>query len=303
MALKITKATDPITVSTITMCLYAVPGVGKTSMGCTAEKPLLLDFDRGAYRSKNRGDVVQVESWPDVLDIKADDLKPYKTVVVDTAGRALDVLGPHIIKNNPKAGNRLGGLSLQGFGEMKTAFTSWIKLVRSFGLDVVLLSHSDEQKDGDDIRERLDIQGGSKNEIYKAADCMGRIYMRNGQRMLNFSPTDTAFGKNPAGFDPLPVPDYATEPRFLAGVIERTKAALNQLSAEQTSTAASLDEWRLAIEDAETVEDFNGILPAVHGSDERVRDNVKRLLVKAAKMRGFAFDKKAGAFVDGQAAA
>src|SRR6185295_2678119 len=106
MTLRITKATDPIEVKNICLTIYANPGIGKTSMAFTAEKPLLLDFDRGAYRSGNRGEVVQVESWADIMGITADDLKPYKTVAIDTAGRALDALTSHILRTNPKAGNK-----------------------------------------------------------------------------------------------------------------------------------------------------------------------------------------------------
>jgi hypothetical protein len=202
MTLRITKASDPITVSQIIATIYAPPGVGKTSIGYTAEAPLLLDFDGGAYRAANRGDTVQVKAWADVSGITADDLKPYKTLVLDTAGRALDCLATDIIAGNPKLG-RGGALTLQGFGELKARFIAFTKLIRSFGLDLVLLVHSDEQKSGDDIIERLDAQGGSKNEIYKVSDLMGRIKIEAGKRTLNFSPTDTAFGKNPAGFPKL----------------------------------------------------------------------------------------------------
>jgi hypothetical protein len=301
--LKITKASEAIKVDTVTVTLYAVPGIGKTSTGFTADKPLLLDFDRGSYRSANRGDVVQIADWTDVTSITAEDLKPYKTIVLDTVGRALDCLGVHIIKNNPKAATRAGALSLQGYGELKSTFVAWTKLVRSFGLDVVLLSHSDEQKDGDDVKERLDIQGGSKNEIYKASDAMGRIYMRNGKRVLNFSPTDTAFGKNPAGLPALEVPDFATSGDFLAGVIAQTKAALNKMSAEQTKATTALDDWKRAIDEASSAEEFNDLIEPIKGADSAVRDNAKRLLMKKAKAAGLAFDKAKGAFVEQGAAA
>lgn len=296
--LKITKASDPIEVHSITLSLYSVPGIGKTSTGYTADRPLLLDFDKGSYRSKNRRDTVLIETWSDVTAITADDLKPFSTVVVDTAGRALDVLTAHILKNNPKAGNRAGGLSLQGYGELKSVFTTWLKFVRSFGLDVVLLSHSDEQKDGDDVKERLDIQGGSKNEICKASDCMARLYLHNGKRMLNFSPTDTAFGKNPASLPPLDVPDFTKSDDFLATVIARTKASLNELSAEQTAVAALLTDWKAKVDAAETAADFNALLPLGKDLDERIRDNAKRVLVKGAKDREIVI--KDGAFVGGK---
>ena len=295
MGLKITKSSEPIEVKNLTVCLYAVPGIGKTSTGFTAEKPLLLDFDKGAYRAANRGDVVQVETWEDVMGIVVDDLKPYRTLVVDTAGRALDALTSHIIGGNPKMG-RGGALTLQGYGELKSKFVAWTKLVRSFGLDVILLCHSDEQRNGDDLIERLDMQGGSKNEIYKAADVMGRIYLHGGKRTLNFSPTDTAFGKNPAQLPPLEIPDFATDGGFLAGVIAQTKTALNRLSAAQTSAATLLVEWKERVGKAESAEDFDALIGPAKEADEAVRDNVKRMLTKAAKAKGLAFNKTTGAF-------
>uniref|UniRef100_UPI001589DC4D ATP-binding protein n=1 Tax=Brucella pseudintermedia TaxID=370111 RepID=UPI001589DC4D len=138
--------------------------------------PLLLDFDNGSYRSANRRDAVIISNWSDVASISAEDLAPFKTVIMDTAGRALDALTADIIRANPKHG-RGGSLSLQGYGELKSRFIAFLKLLNSFGKDVVLIAHMDEQRNGDDIIERLDVQGGSKGEIYKAADAMGRLVL------------------------------------------------------------------------------------------------------------------------------
>ena len=131
-----------------------------------------------------------------MTSITAEDLAEFKTVVVDTAGRALDVLSADIIRRNAKMG-RGGALTLQGYGQLKSEFTAWLKMVKSMGKDVVLIAHSSEDKSGDDLIERLDVQGGSKGEIYKSADAMGRLNMINGKRILNFNPSDTSFGKNP----------------------------------------------------------------------------------------------------------
>ncbi len=301
MPLKITRAIDTIEVKTITACIYAIPGIGKSTLGFTAHKPLLLDFDNGSYRTKNRGDTVQIDSWADVSAITADDLKPYSTLVIDTAGRALDELSVTIIRENPKMG-RGGALTLQGFGELKSRFTGWLKLMRSFTLDVVLVVHADEQRKGDELIERLDIQGGSKNEIYKSSDVMGRICWQDGKRVLNFSPTDTAFGKNPAQLPPLEVPHYSQEPGFLGDVLARIKASLNEQSAAQVATAAVLADWKAKIDELETVEEFNEMMATAKPSEE-VKANVWRLMVKAGKAKELEFDKKAGAFAPKKKAA
>lgn len=297
MTLRITKAADPITVEQIIATIYAPPGVGKTSTGYTADAPLLLDFDGGAYRAANRGDTVQVKAWADVSSISAEDLKPYKTLVLDTAGRALDCLAADIISVNPKLG-RGGALTLQGFGELKARFIAFTKLVRSFGLDLVLLVHSDEQKNGDDIIERLDAQGGSKGEIYKVSDIMGRIKIEAGKRTLNFNPTDTAFGKNPAGFPKFEVPSFTATPHFLAKVIADTKLALNKQTAEQKVVSDELASWseqfaKLAIE----ANGFNTMLGTIKANaSDAARDNAGRMLIKLGKDRGLAWDAKAKQF-------
>jgi hypothetical protein len=293
--IKITKCNEAIEVSAITACLYAVPGVGKTSMGFTAEQPLLLDFDKGSYRAQNRKDVVQVAAWADVAGMTAADLAGYKTVVVDTAGRALDCLTADIIESNPKMG-RGGALTLPGYGELKARFVAWTKLVRGFGKDVVLLCHSDEQRSREDLIERLDMQGASKGEVYKAADCMGRIYLQGGKRVLNFSPTDTAFGKNPAMLPPLMVPDYTEVPDFLGGVIAQIKASLNKLSTDGMAAAEAIEGVQKRIAEAVTMTDFDALLPVCREMPEAVRNNSKKLLLKAAKAKGFGYNKDTGAF-------
>src|SRR3990167_5019230 len=116
MALKIHKASDPILVTQIKMLIYGQPGIGKSSFGFTAEAPLTLDFDDGARRSAFRQDIVQIGSWADVNNITPEDLKPYKTLVIDTVGRALDFIAASLIADNPKLGSKTGGLTLQGYG-------------------------------------------------------------------------------------------------------------------------------------------------------------------------------------------
>jgi len=287
MALKITKASEPIVVERLNLCIYAQPGVGKTSLAFTAEDPILLDFDLGSHRAANRRDTVRMHSWADAESMTAQDLAPYKTVIIDTAGRALDALASDIIKKNPKMGKGGGALSLQGFGELKGRYAAYSRLLNSFGKDVVLICHMDEQRNGDDIIERLDAQGSSKGEIYKSVDAMGRIFVRNGKRYLDFSPREGSFGKNPGQFAELEIPHPTLNPHFLGETIAAIKAKLNEMSADQVKLQAEMDEWAMAIRDFETVDDFNRQL------DE----------IKVAKDKGFIANKKTKLYEEAAVAA
>jgi len=215
----------------------------RASTAFTAEKPLLLDFDRGAHRAQNRKDIVEVRAWSDVTTITADDMADYSTIVVDTAGRAIDCLSADIIARNPKMG-RGGALSQQGFGQLKSEFAAWLKSLRALGKDVVLIAHMDEQRNGEEVMERLDIQGSSKNEIYKLADAMGRLRIVDGKRVLDFNPSGTGFGKNPAQLPVMDIPNFASSPLFLADVLASIKASLNSMSESAIAAMQAQDDLR-----------------------------------------------------------
>ncbi len=294
MALKITRASDPITVERLNMVLYGPPGLGKTSVAFTADAPLLLDFDNGSHRAANRKDVVRVSAWGDVAGMTAEDLEPFKTVIVDTAGRALDALSVDIIRANPKHGHG-GALTLQGFGELKARFGAFLKLLNSFGKDVVLIAHMDEQRSGDDVIERLDVQGGSKGEIYKSADAMGRLVLTGKQRQLLFSPTDAAFGKNPGQLPPLdiPSPDRPEFNTFLAGVIRETKDRLNAATEAQKLAQEEQEWWSAHLPEVKDANGLNALLGRIGAAPRAVKIMVR----DRAKEIGAEYDEDKKAFV------
>jgi hypothetical protein len=287
MALKITSASEPIPVNRITMALYGDPGVGKTTLAFTAEKPLLFDFDNGAHRAVNRQDVVRVASWADVDGVTVSDLAPYSTIIVDTAGRMLDALSADIIASDAKLG-RGGVLSQQGWGRLKQRFTAWLKMLNQSGKDVILIAHGTEKMDGETVNARLDVQGGSKDEIYKSVDAMGRVYIKGGKRVLCFDPTESAFGKNPGQFGLLEIPNPITSD-FIARVIEDTKSALNTQTEAMRVEAAKIEEWREALALLKTADDFNGKLDAIKSQSKPIQ----KLFADAATAAGLTFNKAA----------
>lgn len=291
--LKIVKANEPMLVERINVCIYGAPGLGKTSLGFTAEAPLLLDFDGGAYRAANRKDTQVIKKWQDVAAITTDDMAPYKTIMVDTAGRGLDFLTQDIIQRDPKMG-RGGSLTLQGYGQLKALFQAWLKMLNSLGKDVLLLAHLDEQRSGDDVIERLDIQGSSKAEIYKTSDAMGRIILQGNKRYIDFSPRPFAFGKNPANLPLIEFPSPAVQPDTLAKVITQIKASINKLSAEQKDAQQLIEEWAqfLGGLTAKDIETLNSNLTGLKKAPLAVRSQAG----KRAKELGWKWNKSSALF-------
>lgn len=298
MALKIVSGSEPVTVKNVKILLYGEPGAGKTSLGFSAKNPLLLDFDHRTYTARNRRDAVELNTWSDALELTPAILKNYDTVIVDTVGRALDMITLHLIEGDSKMANRNGALTLQGYGALKATFTNWMKFLTNINKDVVLIAHNREDKDGDNKIVRPDISGGSYSEVMKTVDFAGYLYMGDKkQRLLNFSPTSSSVGKNSANLDILTVPDLHTEPDWFGDVIDTMKRGLGGINAEYTKITGLLDEWRSTISDLETVGEINNIYKEVKTIGKPLSLQLWSLLKNRADALGLHYDKEAGQFI------
>jgi hypothetical protein len=239
-----------------------------------------------------------VQSWNDVASMSAQDVSGYKCLTIDTGGRMLDMMTFAMGKENSKMIRAGGQPTMQGWGKLKSDFANFIKRIREFGLDIIIITHSSEDKSGDDVIDRIDVQGSSKNEIYKVSDMMGRLSIKNGKRVLNFSPTDVSFGKNPAQFEELTVPNPAENPDFLDQRIDQAKQFLNQMSAESIEVQKLLDEWSIKFNDCLSAKEFTEMIGACKKADARIIENLRRMIVKDASGKGFKFDAKKGVFTD-----
>lgn len=197
----IKQPNEPLTTQSIVTLLYGQPGIGKTTWSLSAPEPLLLDFDGGIKRvaPKDRKAYVPIKSWEDAIEvIQNEDLSQYKTLVIDTAGMALDFLSMKIIKDNPKLGYG-AELSLKGFGKLKSDFRAFTSLCKSKGKHLVFVAHDRESTDGDNKYIRPDITGGSLSLLTREADLVGYMEALATRRTVSFTPTSRAYGKNTGG--------------------------------------------------------------------------------------------------------
>lgn len=290
MALKIIRSNEPITVNNVVVTIYGNPSSGKTSLAYTAQDVLLLDFDRGSFRAHNRqGDTVQVEKWADVVGITADDLKPYKTLVIDTVGNMINSIIAHIELTNPsKAKN-----TMLLYGEVAKVYKGFVTKIKSCGMDLVFIAHYAEDKKGDQIITRIDAGGKARNDVYQSSDLLGYLEYSDGTRILNFNPVDGKIAKNTGNFAPI---DLTKTPVDLADIIEQLKHKINSLSEEALAKQQAYDNTINLIDNAETIEQFTELMTnEVVAADKQ--GALKKRLVAKAKERGIDFDTKQKCFV------
>jgi hypothetical protein len=297
--LKLIRSTDTLSIKHPAMMVYSSnPGVGRTSLAYMTRKPLLLDFDNGAHRARNRRDTAQMETWADVDELlRGDALAEFDTVIMDTVGRFLDLLTVDIIEKNSKHGKD-GALSQQGWGALKTRFKITRDRLASLGKDLVMVAHGKEEKDGETTMFRPDIQGGSYGEVLKSADFVGFMYIQGKDRVLDFNPTDRWIGKNPAAWGPLKVPAYGKEPEFLSGLIDKAREALGKISEESAQAAGLIADWRAKLETECSPDDLvKAVATAKALSPAIVREQVKKLIWERAQAKGYTWEATKEAFV------
>lgn len=300
MALNIVTSVQPLNVENIITFIYGDPGIWKTSLAFTAKNPILFDFDKGAYRASNRKDTVQIGSWQEVATFTAQDLVNYDTIIIDTAGRALDMIIDSL-KTDSRNKTQSGQLSMQGYGKLGGIFTDWLKMLRGMGKDIVLLAHASEDKDGDNVIKRPDMVGGSKKEAYKIADMMAYMTMQQGQngavRVLNFTPNHTYLAKDSGQIGNIIINSMTDAPNQLADIIQATKDHINSLSAEAAKAQQQLENLRNDLLDAESTSDLDELKADLNKSHPLYKEMALSVMSRS-KALGFIYDKSSDSFID-----
>lgn len=306
MALNIIPADQALNISAIITYIYADPGLGKTSLGFTADNAISFDFDRGAHRTGElrRGAVIPVQQWSDIENIKKHDLAPFNTVVIDTVGAMLECIKTHLLKTSTNRQSD-GALKLKAQGLANMKFKQYINTLLSFGKDVVFIAHASEDQNGDQVIYRPELGGKNRNELYRIADMMGYMTtVTTGEgknaRVINFKPSPTHHAKNSGGLGgetgEVWVPDLKENPNFLAGLIKDAKAHINTLTPAQLANIKAQDELNNFIQscnEALYASDLNQLTETLKNDEGHLYfHNMRQAIVARAKELGCIANKE-----------
>ena len=203
------------------------PGIGKTTLGLSAPKPLLIDVDFGINRvmASVRKDYIQPESYEQLLEDLKGDLSDYETIVIDTGGKLLDLMKAYVIKNDIKNAKKDGTLSLQGYGAVGREFTRFMNYIYfELRKHCVIIFHAVEEKQDEETKLRILVEGSTKNTVWQNVELGGFIEMRGNKKTIGFDNSERYFAKSSFGIKGIyniPELDTNTPNNFLTKLFEQ----------------------------------------------------------------------------------
>lgn len=302
MSLNIISPAQIITVNAIKLYFYGDPGMYKTTLGMTANKALIIDADKGAYRTgaNRRADVVVAECWNDIANISPVDLEPYQTVVFDTIGRVLDLVKAHLA-NDRKNTKGDGSLKLNVQGVANTMFSTFVNKIITSGRDVVFIAHATEDKNDNLTLIRPDLGGKNRQEIYRLCDAMAYLCLETNkqgiqERVLKFESQEGYHSKDAGGLGNVPVPDLrqSQNSRFLGDLIEQVKTTLNTMTPEQQEAQKlklEWEQWEKSCIEAKFPSDFNALMDELKQEHPNFK-NMWNCMKHFAYQLGFTYNKQ-----------
>jgi hypothetical protein len=291
------------TTKCIKMLIYGQPGIGKSTLALSAPSPLHLDFDGGVHRvrAEHLAPTVQIESWENVIDLmEKEDLSPFKTLVIDTAGKMLDYMSAYIIAKDSKMGRKDGQLALQGFGARKGMFQRFLAQAGMLGKHLVFVAHEKEEKDGDQKVIRPEIGGSSGSDLIKDLDLVGYVEAKGKTRTISFDPCEKFYGKNTCGLEAIiSLRDLDKEKNdMLVSVFDKFASNLQARTVMMGTYSTLMDSIRAKIElvaDADSANDFiTWAQTAPHLWDSSMQ--ARFLITAKAKALGLAYNAAAKAY-------
>lgn len=297
--------------NTMSILIYGQPGVGKSTLACSAPVPVLFDFDGGVNRINGAHQVptIQVTSWTEVSEALAEidrEMPECQSIIVDTCGKMLDFIAAYIMEDNPKMRKADGTLSLQGYGIRRNIFVNFIKQIAVSGRNAIFVAHEREEKRGDDTFKRPEIGGSSAGDLIKELDLVGYMSAIGKERGISYDVNEFFYAKNSCSLQPTKLPVLLDETgnttasnTYLTEVVEAFRYNQIQNLARTKEYAELIAKASKAIAEAEDADDLNNVVDYLKGLTHIYDSKIKlaRMVNDRAVAMNLKLDKKTKLYV------
>ncbi len=288
----------------IRMLIAGYPGIGKSTLALSAPKPLHIDVDFGIDRIEPRFRMpyIQPASYEEILgDLKPENLRDFESLVFDTGGKLISLMSLWAIRQDPKNGKRDGSLSLQGYGVVGREFVRLMDYCfYELHKNIIVVFHATEEKDGDNTRLRIKVEGQTKNNVWEPMDLGGFVEMYGNDRTIGFSNCERYFAKGTRGIHgirkippltPTSSNDFLTKlfDEYNAKAIEEVKAR----NAEKEAYDAAMIQANAIVNtviDADTANQAMALIKMIPHAASSERETAQ-LFNARTKAVGLTFDK------------
>jgi hypothetical protein len=297
----------------IKMIIAGFPGIGKSTLSLSAPNPLHIDIDEGVDRvsAEHRKDTLVFTDYNEMVNdlIKYNENKEldvYETFVIDTGGKLLDIMKPAVIKENPQNGQRDGSLTMKGYGAVGTKFKQFMDLLISMGKHVIVVFHAKEEKDGDNTRLRIAVEGQTKDKIWEYMDLGGFVEMHGKARTIGFSNCERYFAKGTHGISgtyEIPHLENNAPNDFLQHLFGKVIQDLQEGAKKASKDKITYDnamKVKPFIDSSSNLEQINSMLTRILELPHALTSEkeLKTHLMQKAKELGFSYDKDKQTFVE-----
>lgn len=258
----------------IRMLIAGYPGIGKSTLALSAPNPLHIDVDFGIDRiePRYRKSYIQPSSYNEILkDLTPENVKGFDTLVFDTGGKLISLMSLWAIKKDLKYGQRDGSLSLKGYGFVGKEFVRLMDYCfYELQKNIVIVFHATEEKDGDNTRLRIKVEGQTKNNVWEPMDLGGFVEMYGNDRTIGFSNCERYFAKGTRGISgvrkipaltPTSPNDFLTKLFTQYNAISAEELAKN--AADQETYEAAMTEGRAIVEAITDADTANAAMPKI----------------------------------------
>lgn len=282
-----------------------VPGIGKSTLGLSAPKPLLIDLDNGVDRVEAyyRKDTLITSSYEELInDLKTSDLSSYESIVIDTGGKLFELIKLYVIKEDIKNAKKNGDLSLQGYGASGREFANFTKALQKLDKHIVFIFHASEVNLDDDLTGlRIRIEGSSKDKVWDDVDIGGFIEMRGKERTITFENTSRFYAKgthNIHGTYTIPTLKNGEPNTFLTDLITKMRSDLNNETKHFSKYQELKNTYKNALAQIKNVENLNVVFENYLKADHILtsKQEIGNMIMVKAKEIGATYDESTKSF-------